>query len=40
MFISSCEKNPVSYGQPAEHLVRALLLIFLLSAVKLTGKSV
>ena len=34
MFNSSCEKNPVSYGQPAEHLVRAfkLLLIVLLTA--------
>ena len=25
-------RNPVSYGQPAEHLGRALLLIFLLFA--------
>ena len=30
MFISNCGKNPVSYGQLAEHLVRALLLLFLL----------
>ena len=34
MFISNWGKNSVSYGQIAEHLVRALLLIFLLFPYK------